>query len=726
MADTQTLGATFAIDITDLKAGLLQANRLIKESESEFKAAAAGMDDWTSSADGLQARIKNLTTVTDLQRKKVDALKQQYAQLVKDGLDETSKAAVDLRTKINQEQAALNKNEKELDQQTQALKEMGDESKNAGDDLDKVGDGAKKSGTNLAGMKKGIGIAVGALAALTAAAVAAIGKLLSLAESTRELRNEMARLETGFTTAGLSAEDATETYNTLYSVLGDTGKASEAAGHLALLANNSEDLAKWTDICTGVYAQFGDSLPIEGLTEASNETAKTGQLTGVLADALNWAGVNEDDFQKKLDACSTEQERQALITETLSGLYKDQSDTFKELNKDVIAAREAEAELSQAQADLGASAEPLNTKLTELKTTILTELSPALQQIMKDLTDVFDGVEGSPERLANTISETLGKIVEEATAFIPKVGEFAIQLIVMLAETLIENLPTIVDATLELVNTILKTLADMAPSLIQIIVEAVLDIAETIVDNLDVIIDSAIKLMEALAEGLLEALPMLVSKIPVIIQKLVDTIISNLPKILNAGVKIILELTNGIIKAVPDLLAKLPQIIVSIVQGLLTEGIPALINAGGQLLAGLFEGMLNPQVIWENIKKIGGAILDSVKNFFGIHSPSKVFEDQIGHFMGEGMAIGLGEGFKDSIKSVGTGITRAAAFGAGVYATGNGSALNVPSRSSKEQSVTINQYNTYSSQHGTRYEQFKAKQNAAAAVRLALAQAGGE
>lgn len=717
----QSLGANFTIDVTDLKAGLAQANRLIRESETEFKAAAAGMDDWTSSSEGLQARIKNLNTVTDLQRKKVDALNSEYDRLIKNGMDPASKEAVELRTKINQQQAALNKNEKELDQQTKALEEMGDESKQAGKGLDDLSDGAEKSGNGLAGLKKGAGIAAAAIAAVAAAAVAGVAKLLSLAEETRELRNEMARLETGFTTAGLSAEDATETYNTLYSVLGDTGKASEAAGHLALLANNSEDLAKWTDICTGVYAQFGDSLPIEGLTEASNETAKTGQLTGVLADALNWAGVNEEDFQKKLDACSNEQERQALITDTLSGLYDEQSDKFKELNKDVIAAREAEAELAQAQADLGASAEPLNTKLTELKTTILQGLSPALQQIMSDLTDVFDGVEGSPERLANTISETIGQITEQATAFVPKVGEFAAQLVGMLAQVLIEQLPSVIDASIQLMNTIVNTLADMAPSLIMTLVDAVLDAADAIIDNVDAIVDSGIALMMGLVDGIMEALPRLVEKIPEIIDKLVDAIFRNLPKILQAGVTIILELSNGIMDAVPQLLAELPTIIAKIVKGLLTEGIPALIDAGGQLLAGLFEGMLNPSVIWENIQKIGGGIIDGVKSFFGIHSPSKVFEDEIGKFMGQGMAIGLGEGFEDGMGAVGKAIRRTAAAGTGVYATGGQNAYSGSSGGRGSQSVVINQYNTYSSQKGTRYEQFKAKQNAAAAVRLALA-----
>lgn len=717
----QSLGANFTIDVTNLKAGLAQANRLIRESESEFKAAAAGMDDWTSSTDGLQARIKNLNNVTDLQRKKVDALKKQYDELVKGGMDPASKQATELRTKINQEQAALNKNEKELEKQTKALEEMEDGSKKAGKGLDDVGEGAKESSKGLQTLGKIGGIAAGAVAAVAAAALAGMKALLGLAESTRELRNEMARLESGFTTAGLSADDATKTYNDLYAVLGDTGKASEAAGHLALLASNSEDLAKWTDICTGVYAQFGDSLPIEGLTEASNETAKTGQLTGVLADALNWAGVNEEDFQKKLDACTTEQERQKLITETLAGLYDEQADTFRELNKEVIAAREAEAELAQAQADLGASAEPLNTKITELKTAFLTELSPALQQVMKDLTEVFDGVDGAPEKLANTVSSMIGDLVAKAVEFLPKVGEFAIQLVAMMAQVLIENLPLIVDAAIQLFTTFLSTMADMTPSLVMTITEAVVDIAETIIDNIDMVIDSGIRLIEGLAAGLLEALPYLVSKIPEIISKLVDAVMNNLPVILSAGIEILLALAEGIVQAIPQLIAQLPQIIFKIVEALVTQGVPALIDAGGQLLSGLFNGLLNPQAIWQKIQDFGNSIVSGIKNFFGIHSPSKLFKDEIGSFLGEGMAIGMGEGFEDSIGSVGTAVRRSAGASVGVYASGDVPAFSGAAGGSAGKSVIINQYNTFANSRGSRYEQFKAKQNAAAAVRLAMA-----
>ena len=733
MADETRLGSNFTIDVTNLKAGLAQANRLIRESESEFKAAAAGMGDWSSSAEGVEARIKYLNDATDLQKKKVGALKEQYEKLVNDGLDPTSKEAVELRTQINKEQAALNKNEKELDEQTKALQEMGeasgeaadetketaDAAKKAGKATKEAGDGAEGAGKGFSALKSAAKVGAAAIAAVAAAAVAGVKALLDLAESTREYREDLNKLQTGFQTAGFSAEEATAAYQDLYAVIGESDRSVEAVNHLAKLVDTEKELSTWTGtILPGVWATFGDSLPLEGLTEAANETARVGEVTGVLADALNWSGISQESFQKKLDACNSESERASLITETLNGLYGEAAGKYKELNGSIMDANRAQAEFADAQADLGAAVEPLSTKLTELKTTLLTSLSPALKQIITDLTDVFDGVDGAPERLANTVSSMIGDIVAKAAEFMPRVAEFATQLVFMLAQTLIENLPELVDASAEMFTTFVNTLANMVPSLLATIVDTIFLVAETIIDNLDEIIDAGINLIDALIEGILDALPVLVSKIPVIIQKLFDAIMNNLPKILNAGVRLIVELGNGLMKAVPDLVAQLPQIIVNIVKGLLTDGIPALIDAGVQLLKGLFEGMLNPSVIWENIKKMGNSILSAVKSFFGIKSPSRLFREEVGEYLGEGMALGLADGFDDKIKGVNKAIVRSM-DGLGVNipvgVQNNGGAL----ANAQSGGVVVNQYNTYTNSRGSRYELYKTKQATAAAVRLA-------
>ena len=176
-----------------------------------------------------------------------------------------------------------------------------------------VKDAAQQADENWKNIGAGISNAATTMGVGIAAAGAA---LLALGASTEEYRNQQAQLITAFETAGASAETAKETYNELYRVLGDGGQAQEAAQHLAKLTTEEKALNEWTTICQGVYATFGASLPIEGLTEAANEPAKVGTLTGSLADALNWAGINEDAFQASLDACNTEAEREALIRET--------------------------------------------------------------------------------------------------------------------------------------------------------------------------------------------------------------------------------------------------------------------------------------------------------------------------------------------------------------------------------------------------------------------------
>ena len=208
----ERLGASFSIDTTALKAGLQQANRLIRESESEFKAAAAGMDDWTESQEGLEARINHLNTASDLQRKKIEALKEQYRQAGY-ASDDMSAAAVKLRTDINKEQEALNKTEKELKQQNKALEELGDKSNDASKDLKKLGDEAKKSGDGFTVAKGAIsGFIANGLTNLVGACKSAISSIAGLAGSTREYRTEMAKLDSAFKSSGLTAKTAEKSY----------------------------------------------------------------------------------------------------------------------------------------------------------------------------------------------------------------------------------------------------------------------------------------------------------------------------------------------------------------------------------------------------------------------------------------------------------------------------------------------------------------------------------
>ena len=279
--------------------------------------------------------------------------------------------------------------------------------------LTETADNATETGKKTEGTFSKIGKAAGGLVKAVATAGAALGGAwIAAIEGSREYRTEMGKLDSAFQTAGHSSEVAKQTYSDLNSILGDTGQAVEASQHLAVLAKNEKDLSTWTDICTGVYATFGESLPIEGLTEASNETAKTGILTGGLVDALNWAGISEEKFQEQLDACNNEQERQKLIMDTLNKTYKDASDQYKETNKDVIESQKAQEKLTDAFAEIGRVGEPILTAIKDKVAEMVSAAVPHLENLIQKVKDIITWVKQN----GDTIDQWVGVILGAGTA----------------------------------------------------------------------------------------------------------------------------------------------------------------------------------------------------------------------------------------------------------------------------------------------------------------------
>ena len=241
---------------------------------------------------------------------------------------------------------------------------------------------------------------------VTAGAVAgAATALLALGASTAEYREAQAKLTTAFEVAGGSATEAKTVYNDLFRVLGESDQATEAAQHLAKLTTNQKELKEWTGICQGVYATFGDSLPIESLTEAVNHSAKLGEVQGSLADALEWSGISVDEFNEQLFWCNTESEREKLIRTTLNGLYSDAASAYETNNAQILAQNEAQAKLSESMALVGEAVAPINTMLTELGAEVLAQLTPYITEFAeKHLPDIKEALEGVGEKIGKVIN----------------------------------------------------------------------------------------------------------------------------------------------------------------------------------------------------------------------------------------------------------------------------------------------------------------------------------
>jgi len=233
-------------------------------------------------------------------------------------------------------------------------------------------------GTAAAGIMRGMGI-VGA---------AVGGALLAVTEGTREYRAQMGLLDGAFQAAGHSSAEAKNTYSELNAVLGDTEQAVEAAQHIAQIADNEKEMNTLTDIGTGVFQRFGQSLPLEGLYEGILHTSQLGEVQGGLADALEWSGITVEDFNGKLEKCTTAEERQDLIMKTLKDTYGEAATQYQATNKDVMEARKAQERLTDAMAELGRVGEPILTAIKNKVADMAEAAIPHIQNLVNKVKDM--------------------------------------------------------------------------------------------------------------------------------------------------------------------------------------------------------------------------------------------------------------------------------------------------------------------------------------------------
>lgn len=387
MAEERTITTVFKADISNFSASTQQLNRHVAQVNSEFKNATASMGKWNDNTDGLRAKITQLNGLYDAETKRLKALEDQYNELTDEQKKSTAQGQI-LATAINNQSAKVKEAQKNIDYYTDSLKELEDAGVKTRDELDKINkelDEQKQAAKEL-----GSGILKSAATGIAGIGIACLGAFAAvnnIVEETKELRTQMGMLETSFAEAGLGVEASKNTFNELYSVLGDNGKATEASLQLAQIAKTEKELTDYTNILTGVYATFGDSLPVEGLAEAMNHTAKLGSVQGNLADALEWAGVNVDTFNEELANLNTEEERAAHINNTLNGIYGETATKYKEVNAEVIAANDAQNQYNQAMAELGEKAQPI---ITEFKLVMV----DALGWVLDNKDAVIAGIAG--------------------------------------------------------------------------------------------------------------------------------------------------------------------------------------------------------------------------------------------------------------------------------------------------------------------------------------------
>lgn len=404
MAENERVITTvFRADISNFSKSTQDLNRYVSQVNSEFKLATSHLGKWSDSTEGLQAKLTQLNGVLTAEKKKLEGMEEAYADLVAQGKENT-KEAQNLATAINNQRATVNSTIKNIDHYSESLKELEDAGVETREELDKLNKENEELKENAKALGSGIlkGFAVG-LAGLATACVGVVKGLGSIVEETKELRTQMGQLETSFTEAGHSVESSEKTFSELFGVLGDSGKATEASLHLAQVAKNEEELLEYTNILTGVYSKFGDSLPVESMAEAISVSSTLGEVSGTLVDAFEFSGQSIDEHNEKLATMATAEERSAYIKEELNKIYAKTGEAYKETNKEVIEANKAQNEYNQAMADIGEKAQPIIT-------TFKTAMVGVLQAVLEKFNEV--DIEGIVSGISTVITESVTWILD--------------------------------------------------------------------------------------------------------------------------------------------------------------------------------------------------------------------------------------------------------------------------------------------------------------------------
>ncbi len=373
MADElKRVGLVFKADGTvDFNKSLKEVNASVQENRTAFALVKSQWDENTSSMEKLRATQKYLADQTKDYSDKVIMLQRQLNEL-ESAENRDEKAIQSKRSQLNQAKTSLNNYKKGLEEVEEKLKSGAARTEDYQKKLESFGNKAKDAGDKISGV--------------STAAAGLIGAVAATVPATEEYRKIMGSLEVSSEKAGYSADQTAESYRTLYGVLSDDQTAATTTANLQALGLSQQDLTTMINGTIGAWATYGDSIPIDGLAEAINETVKTGVVTGTFADMLNWAGTSEDAFNEKLAACSSESERANLIMQEMANQGLTQAgEKWQENNKNLVEGNKATADLQAATAEMAETISPIITQVTQIVAGLVEKfnaLPPGAQQVI--------------------------------------------------------------------------------------------------------------------------------------------------------------------------------------------------------------------------------------------------------------------------------------------------------------------------------------------------------
>lgn len=541
--------------------------------------------------------------------------------------------------------------------------------------------GAEKAGANIESFGDKM---KGVLAGISVAALAAsIGELVS---TTNDFQEDMGKLSVAAQQNSVSAGEANKAYRDMVGILGETDQSVEAVNHLfALCGDNTQALSDWTNIASGVYATFGDSLPLEGLTEAANETARVGQVTGPFADAINWATASaeelgdtldgnvaaqdafyaaidggatvEDAYTAALQACSDEGERAQVITDTLTGLYGEAGEQYQQTNEDVINYRQSQSDLTQAMSDLGQAFMPVVTGVTNMAAALVSGLQPAADWFVQNLPIIAPILAGiatavgiltvasMAQSAATTIAATAQGLLNAALSANPIVLVVALIAGLIAAIVLLWNnseafrnfVTGAFDAIMSVAQTVIDAIVNFftatVPNAIGVVVGFFQNLWNTIVSVFNGALGTVSGFVSSVVSFFTSDVPNGIMNMLSAAGQIPGQIASFLGDALGSAWNFVGNFAGAAIDAAS-------QFVSNIINGLSGLGWQV-VSIGSDIVSGIWEGISGAGGwLMSQISGFADGIVSGIKGFFGIHSPSTVMRDQVGKYLAEGVAVG--------------------------------------------------------------------------------------
>lgn len=580
----------------------------------------------------------------------------------------------------------------ELKQSKTAFRQAADAADDLDNSLDNAGDGAGGLIDRLGGIKDSLmGGAVGG--AISGFVQSAVSGIQSLVQETAEYQKIMGVLEVSSQKAGYTADQTGQSYQQLYAIIGEDQASATALANLQALGLSQSQLTTLIDGAIGAWATYGDSIPIDSLSEAINETVQAGVVTGTFADVLNWAGTSEDEFNKKLEATKDPAERAKLVLDELAKQGLPQlANAFREANPEVVAMNEAQAQMQESMAGLGEAFAPVVAGVTEALSGLLEFLTPVgeaistvflgalelLQPVIDGLKERFQAVKDAineaftPEQQAaiSSFFETLASLIAAAPF---AVLAAAINIVVTAVELLInvigalvgffsETLPNAIQTAVEWISQLpgkisaffSEVIAKVSSWASEMVAKA-MDVGGRFLSSIGSFFGQLPGRIGSFLAGALSAVAGWVSNM---IAKAVEVGASVLSAIGNFFGQIPGKISSLLAAALSALASWVSNMISKARAGMnnvknvivnTLQSIPGRVaSVGKNIVQGLWNGIQGAAGwLLGKIKGWCGSILNGIKGFFGIASPSRVMRDQVGLMIARGMARGIQKGIPE-------------------------------------------------------------------------------